>query len=366
MGIAPAQAAAAERVATAADYPNKPVRLIVPFPPGAHASSKQGSRLRDANVRESCAAARISAAAADVQGYPNKPVRLIVPFPPGGTIDPIARMLSDALGKRYGQNLVVDNRGGANGNVGMSAAARAEPDGYTLVIASSGALATNISLYKKLPFDPRKDFEPIVLYGNVPNILVVHPSVPAATLKEFTDYAAKNPGKLNFGSTGNGSSMHLAGELFKTMSKTQMTHVPYNSPAQATQDLLAGNTQLMFQLMTGIWQHVNAGRVRAIAVLSPRRSSTLPNVPTSAEAGMAGLESSAWFGILAPHGTPPAIVAKLNRDINALLADPAFSKRIVDVGVEPMGGTQQDFRNYLDAEIGKWAEVVRVSGAKID
>jgi tripartite-type tricarboxylate transporter receptor subunit TctC len=313
-------------------------------------------------------AATTASFAADSQhrDYPNKPVRLIIPFAPGGTIDPITRILGEALGKELGQNIVIDNRAGANGNIGMAAAAKAEPDGYTLIMASSGALVANISLYKKLPFDPVKDFEPIILYGNVPNILVVNPAVPVKTLKEFTDYVKANPNKLNFGSTGNGSSMHLAGELYKSMTGTQMTHVPYNSPAQATQDLLGGNTQLMFQLMTGIWQHVNTGRVHAIAVLAPKRSMTLPDVPTTAEAGMPGLESSAWFGVLAPHGTPNAVVAKLNREINKLLADPAFRKRITDVGVEPMGGTPQDFAKYRDAEIRKWAKVVQVSGAKID
>ncbi|MEO8442828.1 MAG: tripartite tricarboxylate transporter substrate binding protein [Betaproteobacteria bacterium] len=298
--------------------------------------------------------------------YPNKPVRLIIPFAPGGTIDPITRILGEALGKDLGQNIVIDNRPGANGNIGMAAAAKAEPDGYTLIMASSGALVANISLYKTLPFDPVKDFDPVILYGNVPNILVVNPSVPVKTLKEFTDYVKAHPNKLNFGSTGNGSSMHLAGELYKSMTGAQMTHVPYNSPAQATQDLLGGNTQLMFQLMTGIWQHVSTGRVNAIVVLAPKRSMTLPNVPTAAEAGIPGLESSAWFGVLAPHGTPKAIIAKLNREINKLLADPAFRKRITEVGVEPMGGTPQDFAKYRDAEISKWAKVVKVSGAKID
>ncbi len=313
-------------------------------------------------------AATTASFAADSQhkDYPNKPVRLIIPFAPGGTIDPITRILGEALGKELGQNIVIDNRAGANGNIGMTAAAKADPDGYTLIMASSGALVANISLYKKLPFDPVKDFEPVILYGNVPNILVVNPAVPVKTLKEFTDYVKANPNKLNFGSTGNGSSMHLAGELYKSMTGTQMTHVPYNSPAQATQDLLGGNTQLMFQLMTGIWQHVNTGRVHAIAVLAPKRSLTLPNVPTTTEAGMPGLESSAWFGVLAPHGTPKAIVMKLNKEINKLLAEPAFRKRITDVGVEPMGGTSQDFAGYRDAEIKKWAKVVQVSGAKID
>ncbi len=307
--------------------------------------------------------AAATGAAAD---YPNKPVRLVVPAPPGGTIDPISRILGEALGKALGQNVIIDNRPGANFNVGMALVSKADPDGYTLVVASSGALAANISLYKTLPYHPVKDFDPIVLYGDVPNILVVNPSVQARTLKEFTDYVKANPNKLNFGSTGNGSSMHLAGELYKSMTGTQMTHVPYVSPGVATQDLLAGRTQVMFQLVTGIAQFVKTDKVRAVAVLSPKRSSTLPDVPTTAEAGIPGLESSAWFGILTPIGSPKPVILKLNKEINKLLDEPAFRKRIVDIGVEPLGGTVQDFAKYRDAEIRKWAKVVQVSGAKID
>jgi len=311
-------------------------------------------------------AAMAAAPAGAAEDYPNKPVRFIVPFPPGGTVDPISRILCESLGKTFGQNFVVDNRSGANGNVGMGVVAKADADGYTIAIGSSGVLATNISLYRSIPFDPLKDFAHIVLYGNVPNILVVHPTIPVKTLAEFTEYARANPEKLNYGSTGNGSSMHLAAELYKSMTKTSLRHVPYNSPAQATQDLIGGNTQLMFQLMTGIAQQVKAGRVRAIAVASPRRSTALPEVPTAAEAGLPGLESSAWFGIVAPVKTPQPVADRLNREINRLLEEPAFRKRIVDIGVEPMGGTSQEFVRYLQAEIKKWGEVVRASGAKLD
>ena len=310
--------------------------------------------------------AAIAAAKDAAANYPNKPVRIVVPAPPGGTIDPISRMLADGLEKIHGENFIIDNRPGANFNVGMALVAKADPDGYTLVVASSGALATNIHLYSKLPYHPVKDFEPIALYGNVPNILVVHPSIPVKSLKEFTEYVRSNPTKLNYGSTGNGSSMHLAGELYKSLTGTQLTHVPYVSPGVATQDLLAGRTQVMFQLMTGIVQFVKTDKVRAIAVASPRRSTALPDVPTAAEAGLKGLESSAWFGVMAPKGTPAPIIGKLNQDINKLLNDPAFRKRLIDIGVEPMGGTPQDFAKYLDIELKKWGEVVRVSGAKID
>jgi tripartite-type tricarboxylate transporter receptor subunit TctC len=312
-------------------------------------------------------AVAITVHAADAaDAYPTKPIRLVVPAPPGGTIDPISRLLAEAMSRHYGQNVVVDNRPGANFNVGMEIVAKSPPNGYTLVVASSGALATNIHLYRKLPFDPVKDFEPIILYGNVPNVLVVNPSLPPRTLKEFIEYAKANPNKLNFGSTGNGSSMHLAGELFKSLTGTQMTHVPYVNPGIATQDLLSGRIQLMFQLMTGIEQYVKAGKVYAIAVAAPKRSPALPNVPTAAEAGLKGFESSAWFGILAPKGTPKPTVAKLNHDLNRILADPAFNKRLLEMGVEPMGGSVTDFERYLAAEIKKWGEVVRISGARLD
>ena len=300
------------------------------------------------------------------QEYPTKPVKLIIPFPTAGTVDPVTRMLAEALGRSLGHNVVIENKPGANGNIGTLEAVRSTPDGYTLVASSSGTLATNPALYKSMPFDPKKDLLPVALYASVPNILVVHPSLPVTTLGEFTSYAKNHPGKLNFGSSGNGSSMHLAGELYRKMSATDMTHVPYAQVGQATTDLIAGQLQLMFQLVPGIAQHARSGAVRPIAVLAPKRLIGLPNVPTSAEAGMPGLESSAWFGILTPVGTPRAIVMKLNREINTALKDAALLKRYADLGVEALGGSPEDFAKYLDDESRKWSEVVRFSGAKID
>ena len=300
------------------------------------------------------------------QDYPNKPVKLVIPFPPSGTVDPVTRMLAEALTRLLGQQVVVENKPGANGNIGTAEVTRAVPDGYTIVASSSGTLATNPALYKSMPFNPQKDLLPIALYASVPNILVVNPSMPVNSLAEFTTHVKANPGKFNFGSSGNGSSMHLAGELYRKMSGTEMTHVPYAQVGQATTDLIGGQLQMMFQLVPGIAQHARAGSVRPIAVLSPRRSTSLPNVPTTAEAGMPGLESSAWFGVLAPVGTPRAIIDKLNREINAALKDPALVKRYSDLGAEPLGGTPEDFAKYLATEMTKWAEVVRFSGAKVD
>ena len=300
------------------------------------------------------------------QDYPTKQIRLLVPYPTAGTTDPLSRMLADALGKALGQTVVVENKPGANGNIGTAEAVKAAPDGYTLVVVSSGTLATNPALYKSMPFDVKKDLVPIATFSSVPNILVVHPSVPATNFAEFTAYVKANPGKINFGSSGNGSSMHLAGELYRKMSGANMTHVPYTQLSQATTDLLSGQIQSMFQLVPGISQHVKAGSVKAIAVLGPRRNPALPNVPTSAEAGMPGLESASWLGVMAPAGTPKAIVEKVNREINAILKSPEIVKRYNDLGAETLIGSPEDFARYLDLETKKWGEVVRFSGAKID
>jgi tripartite-type tricarboxylate transporter receptor subunit TctC len=300
------------------------------------------------------------------QIWPSKPVRFIVPAGPGGTIDPLSRFLADTYSKVFGQNFIIENRPGAQGNTGLAAIAKADPDGYTVGMAASSMIAINPHLYKTMPYDPRRELAGIVLVGDVPNILVVHPDVPVKTLAEFITYAKANPDKLNFGSTGNGSSMHLAGELFKTITATKMTHVPYSVPADATRDLISGRTQLMFQLMTGIQAQVKAERVRPIAVLSDKRWPGLPEVPTTVEQGMNGLKSSVWFAVVAPAGLPQAVVERINAETNRLLANEEFRKRIQGLGAAPMGGTPADYRKLFDDDYARWAEVVKVSGAKID
>lgn len=300
------------------------------------------------------------------QSWPSKPVRFIVPSGPGGTIDPLGRFLADTYSKTFGQNFVIENRPGAQGNTGLAGIAKAEPDGYTIGIAASSMIAINPHVYKAMPYDPRKELAGIVLVGDVPNILVVHPDVPVKTLAEFTAYVKANPGKLNFGSTGNGSSMHLAGELFKTTTGTSMTHVPYKVPADATNDLISGRTQLMFQLMTGIQGQVKAGRVRPIAVLSDKRWPGLPEVPTTAEQGMGNLKSSVWFAIVGPNGLPQGVVERINAETNKLLADAEFRNRIQTLGAAPMGGSPADYKKLFEDDYARWAEVVKVSGAKID
>jgi tripartite-type tricarboxylate transporter receptor subunit TctC len=289
-----------------------------------------------------------------------KTVQIVVPAPGGGgTGDSIARVVAEELAKRLKTSVVVDNKPGANGNIGAAFAAQQAPDGNRLLFSWAGTLAVNPSLYKGLSYDAQKDFAPIVLVADVPNILVVNNDLPAKDLAEFTRYAQANPGKLNFGSTGNGSSMHLAGELFMRETGTKMVHVPYNAPGTATTNLMAGDIQLMFQLIPGIVGQVKGGKVRPIAVMAPTRSPALPDVPTTAEAGQPKLLSSTWFALLAPKGTPGAIVDRVNADVNEILKDPAVRKRLSDMGATPLGGTPKQLADHLASETVKWGNVVR-------
>ena len=311
-------------------------------------------------------AAALLAGGASAQNWPAKPVRFVIPAGPGGTIDPLSRFIADAYSRAFGQNFVVENRPGAQGNTGLAAIAKADPDGYTIGMAASSMIAINPHVYATMPYDPRKELTGIVLIGDVPNILVVHPDVPVKSLAEFTAYVRANPDKLNFGSTGNGSSMHLAGELYKTLTGTKMAHVPYSVPADATKDLISGRTQLMFQLMTGIQGQVKAGRVRPIVVLSDKRWPGLPDVPTTVEQGMDKLKSSVWFAVVAPSGFPPPLVERINAETNRMLADAEFRNRVQTLGAAPMGGPAADYARLFEADYARWAEVVRRSGAKID
>jgi tripartite-type tricarboxylate transporter receptor subunit TctC len=291
---------------------------------------------------------------------PGHPIQLIVPAPGGsGTGDTIARVLAEELQTRLKATFVVDNKAGANGNIGATAAAATPGDGYHFLFSWAGTLAVNKALYKNLSFDAQKDFVPILLVADVPNILVVNNDLPAHDLAEFARYAKANPGKLNFGSTGIGSSMHLAGELYMRETGAQMVHVPYNAPGTATTNLIAGDIQLMFQLIPGIAGQVKSGKVRAIAVMAPQRSPALPDVPTTAELGQPRLLSSTWFALLAPKGTPPAVVARMNAVANEALADPAVKKRLADMGATTLGGTPQQLADHLAAETEKWGRVVR-------
>lgn len=303
---------------------------------------------------------------AQAETWPNKPVKMIVPINAGGgTADPLSRVLSEELGKVLGQRVVIENRGGSNGNIGAAAAAKSPNDGYTVLFAWAGTLATNISLYKNLPFHPVNDFDPVVLLGGVSNILVVNNLFPAKNLKEFTEQVRSQPGRFNYASSGNGSSMHLAAELFKKQTQSFIVHVPYNNVGSATGDLITNQVQFMFHLITGAQGAVKSGQVRPIAVLAAQRSPVLPDVPTMKELGFP-IESQTWFALLFPKGAPSHAVTKLNQAVNQLLADPAVRQRFMSMGLEPAGGSPEAMGKHLESEIRKWAEVVKYSGASVD
>jgi len=298
--------------------------------------------------------------------FPTKPITIIVPFSAGGTTDILARVVGLYMGTDLGQPVVVDNRAGAGGNIGGQAAARATADGYTLFMGTVGTHAINQSLYKKMPFDPIKDFAPLSRVAMVPNLLVANPSQPYKNVKEMIAYAKANPGKINFGSSGNGSSIHLSGELFKQMAGVDMQHVPYRGSAPAVSDLLGGQISVMFDNMPSAIPHVKGGKLRALAVTTAKRSPALPDVPTIAEAGVPGYEATSWFGLLAPAGTPAPIVAKLNASILKALADPEVKKKLAEQGAEPFGEKPEQFAAFIQAETAKWGKVVKDSGASLD
>ncbi len=312
-------------------------------------------------------AAAVAAPAVQAQApYPTKPIRIVVPFPAGGTTDILARAVAQKLTEMGGQPVVVDNRPGAGGNIGAELVAKSAPDGYTLLMGTVGTHAINPGLYAKMPYDHQRDFAPVILVAGVPNVLVVNPAVPATSVQELIAYGKANPGKLNFASSGSGTSIHLAGELFKTMSGVQMTHVPYKGSSPALTDLLGGQVQLMFDNLPSALPHIKAGKLRALAVTSAQRAPALPDVPTVAEAGLPGFEASSWFGLLAPAGTPKEIIAKLNAEVAKWLATPEARDKLTAQGANAVGSAPDAFAQYIAAETIKWLKVVKESGAKVE
>jgi len=296
--------------------------------------------------------------------YPERPITLVVPYTPGGVTDMLARAVAKMLGEKVGQTVVVENKAGAGANIGADFVAKAKPDGYTLLMGSAATHAINPSLYKKLNYDHIKDFAPITLVAKVPNILVVNQDVPARSVNELIAYAKAHPNRLNFGSSGVGGTIHLSGELFKSMAGVQMLHVPYKGSTPAVSDLIGGQIQLMFD--SSVIPYVKAGKLRALAVTSAHRSPALPDVPTMDEAGLPGYESTAWFGILAPAGTPQAIVDLLNKAIVAGMKEPTVTNWMEAQGAEAIGDTPADFEQFIKDETAKWAKVVQESGASAD
>jgi tripartite-type tricarboxylate transporter receptor subunit TctC len=306
------------------------------------------------------------AVSVSAQPYPTKPIRLVVPFPAGGTTDVLARAAAQKLTESLGQAVIVDNRPGAGGNIGAELVAKSPPDGYTLLMGTVGTHAINPSLYPKMPYDHVRDFVPVILVAGVPNVLVINPALPVNSVQELIAYAKANPGKLNFASSGNGTSIHLSGELFKTMAGVQITHVPYKGSAPALQDLVGGQVQLMFDNLPSALALIKGGRLKALAVTSKERAPALPDVPTMAESGLPGFEASSWFGLLAPAGTPQSAIARLNAEIAKWLASPEAKEKLLAQGANAAGGTPEDFARHIAAETAKWQRVVKESGAKVD
>lgn len=304
--------------------------------------------------------------AAQAQAFPSKSLTMIVPFSPGGTTDILARVVGQFMAKDLGQPVIIDNRPGAGGNIGAQMVARAAPDGYTILMGTVGTHAINQSLYKKMPFDPIKDFAPITRVALVPNLLVANPSQPFKTVKELIAYAKANPGKVTFASSGSGTSIHLSGEMFQQMAGVDMQHIPYKGSAPALSDLLGGQTAIMFDNMPSVIGHVRAGKLRPIAVTTPTRSPALPDVPTIAESGVPNYSATSWFGILAPAATPAPVIARLNASILKALADPEVKKKLAEQGAEPHGEKPEQFAEFIRSETAKWGQTVKVSGATAD
>lgn len=300
--------------------------------------------------------------AAVAQTYPSRPIQVVVPFAGGSASDVVARLVLERMGTNMGQRFVVENRPGAGGNIGTQVVAAAAPDGYTLLYSASGPLAVNKTLSPNLGYDPERDFQPISLSAMLPNVVVVNPKIPVKTIAELIDYAKARPKQLHYGSVGNGSSQHLAGAYFEQVAGVQMMHVPYRVTGQMVTDLVAGETQLSFQLLPNVRAQVSAGQVRPLAVTSDKRLAALPDVPTTAEAGLKGYVAAAWFALLAPRGTPPEIVERLHKEYAAAIADKAVRDRLIEIGAEPMVSTPEELARFISAEVVKWREVVRSAG----
>jgi tripartite-type tricarboxylate transporter receptor subunit TctC len=307
----------------------------------------------------------LTSAAGFAQAYPTKPIRVVVPFAAGGIADLYARLIGARVTESWGQPVVVENRTGAGGNIGADAVAKSAPDGYTLVMSALGPHAVNVSLFSKMPYDPVKDFAAVALVLEAEGLLVVHPSIAVSSVPELIAHARSNPGKLTFASAGMGTASHLAGELFKTMAKVEMTHVPYKGNVPAITDLLAGQTALLFATMPTVLPHARAGKLRAVATIGSARASATPELPTVGES-LSGFEVNNWIGLFAPAGTPPEVVQRWNAEVLRIMQSPEIQSRLPNEGARFYPKTPDQFAAFVKSEIAKWAPVVKASGARVD
>ena len=308
----------------------------------------------------------LASASAPAQTWPAKPVRFIVPFPPGGGTDVLVRTIAPKLGEGLGQQVIVDNRTGAGGMIGVEIAAKAPPDGYTLVLSTPGPVSFNPSLYARMPFDPVKDLAPITLAGDIFNVLIVHPALPAQSVKSLIALARARPGELNFGSSGTGVADHLAGELFQSMTKTKLVHVPYKGGPLAMMDLVSGNLQLMFATVPSAIGLIKGGKLRALAITNSNRFPLMPNLPTVAEAGLAGFAVNNWCGVFVAAATPADVVTRLHAELVKALSMPDVKKRLLDSGIGAVSNTPEQFATYIRAETTKWAKVIKDANIRIE
>ena len=303
---------------------------------------------------------------AQTADYPNKPIKIVVTFPPGGSSDAIIRILSTRLNDKLGQPLVIDNRPGAGGNIGLSVVAKAAPDGYVLGVGAAGGLTANVSLYPQMPFDVAKDFQPITMLAAIPFVLVGHPSVPADNIQQLIAYAKSQAGKVSIGHGGNGTAMHLSTALFTQMADLKLIEVPYRGSGPAAMDTLSGQIQLSITDLAAALPHIKAGKLKAFAVTSPKRLSNLPDVPTLAESGLTGYDSTGWFGLVAPAGTPASIIQKLNAEFTAALNDEGIKSQMRQSGMEPVATSTEGLDAYIKSETQKWGRVIRQANIKLN
>jgi tripartite-type tricarboxylate transporter receptor subunit TctC len=303
---------------------------------------------------------------ASAQSYPTKPIKMIVPFPPAGSTDISARAVAAKLGERLGQPVIIENKPGAGGNIGTDVAAKAPPDGYTLIVGTVGTHAINQSLYSKMPYDNIRDFAPVVLLSTTPNVLVTQPGFPASSVKDVIALAKEKPGVLTFASSGAGTSIHLSGVLFNSMAGTKMEHIPYKGSAPMLIDLLSGQVNMAFDNLSASMVHIKAGKLKALAITGTTRSPALPDLPTVSEAALTGYDSTSWNAVYVPAGTPREVIAKLNRELNSILQSPETRRYFDEQGAQAGGGTPEELAAFTRAETAKWAKVVKESGAKVD